>query len=73
MTERYNQQDGGPATQPGSGQIVTDREGARPATVGERSTEQGVAGQGLGQISGAGGERGDSTRAAGDEPPSEGV
>jgi hypothetical protein len=73
MTERYNQQDGGPATQPDSGEIVTDAEDARPATVGERSTEQGVAGQGLGQITGAGGERRDSTRAAGDETQSDGV
>ncbi len=72
MTERYNQQDGGPATQPDSGEIVTDPNGARPATVGERRTEEGVAGQGLGQISGAGGERGDSTPAD-DETPSEGV
>ncbi len=72
MDERYNQQDGGPATQPDSGEIVTVPEGSRPATVGERSTEQGVAGQGLGQISGAGGERRDSTGAA-DEPPADRV
>ena len=71
MTERYNQQDGGPATQPDSGEIVTVPEGSRPATVGERSTGQGMAGQGLGQISGAGGERRDSTAATGDETPAD--
>ncbi|MDQ3687953.1 MAG: hypothetical protein M3430_20440 [Acidobacteriota bacterium] len=72
MAERYNQQDGGPTTQPDSGEIVSDSHDARPATVGERSTEEGVAGQGLGQISGAGGERGDSTAsAAGNETPSD--
>lgn len=52
MTEQYNQQDGGPATQPDAGEIVSDPNEARPATTGERNTEAGVAGQGLGQMSG---------------------
>lgn len=54
MTERYNQQDGGEATQPDSGETVSDAPGARPAMVGERETQEGMAGQGLGQMSGEG-------------------
>lgn len=52
MTEGYNQQDGGPQTQPDAGENVPDPRGARPAVVGERDTQEGMAGQGLGQISG---------------------
>ena len=50
MSERYDQQDGAPQTQPDSGETVEDPSGARPATIGERSTEDKVAGQGLGQM-----------------------
>ena len=50
MAERYNQQDGSPQTQPDSGETVSDPNEAHPATIGERSTEEGVAGQGLGQM-----------------------
>lgn len=50
MSERYNQQDGAPEERPDSNETVTDKEGARPATIGERSTEEKVAGQGLGQM-----------------------
>lgn len=59
MTERYNHQDGGPATQPDSGAVASEPVGERSATVGERATEPNLAGQGLGQISGAAGERAD--------------
>jgi hypothetical protein len=57
MTERYNKQDGGPATQMDSGEIAIDSDEERSATVGDRATEPNVGGQGLGQISGADGER----------------
>ena len=50
MTEEYRKQDGGPVTQPDAEQNVSDPNHSRPATVGERSTEEGVAGQGLGQM-----------------------
>jgi hypothetical protein len=50
MEERYDQQDGAPETQPDAGETVTDRNHSRPATTGERSTEDKVAGQGLGQM-----------------------
>lgn len=50
MSERYNQQDGAPSDRPDSNENVEDRNNARPATVGERSTEEKVAGQGLGQM-----------------------
>jgi hypothetical protein len=50
MTERYNQQDGAPETDRDSDQTVTDPNQARPAVVGERSTQEGMAGQGLGQM-----------------------
>jgi hypothetical protein len=50
VEERYNQQDGAPETRPDSAETVTDRNNARPATIGERSTEDKVAGQGLGQM-----------------------
>ncbi len=53
MTEQYNQQDGGPAISPDSGEIVSDPNGDHPAVVGERSTVEGRAGQGLGQMSSA--------------------
>jgi hypothetical protein len=51
MTERYDQQDGAPQTQPDKGENVSDPNEAHPATTGERSTEDKVAGQGLGQYS----------------------
>ncbi len=50
MSERYDQQDGAPTTRPDSNETVKDDAGARPATIGERSTEDKVAGQGLGQM-----------------------
>lgn len=50
MTEEYRKQDGGPVTQTDDEQNVSDPNHARPATVGERSTQEGVAGQGLGQM-----------------------
>lgn len=50
MSERYNQQDGSPEVRPDSAETVEDSKGARPATIGERSTEDKVAGQGLGQM-----------------------
>lgn len=48
MTEQYNKQDGSPEKD--SDQTVSDPAGARPATVGERSTQENMAGQGLGQM-----------------------
>lgn len=50
MSERYDQQDGAPQTQPDSGETVKEENGERSATIGERSTEDKVAGQGLGQM-----------------------
>ena len=50
MSEKYDQQDGAPTTRPDSAETVRDDKSARPATTGERNTEEGVAGQGLGQI-----------------------
>jgi hypothetical protein len=50
VSEKYDQQDGAPQERPDSGETVNDKTGARPATVGERSTEENVAGQGLGQM-----------------------
>ncbi len=50
MSERYDQQDGAPQTRPDSNETVRDGNDARPATIGERSTEDKVAGQGLGQM-----------------------
>lgn len=50
MSERYDQQDGAPTTRPDSEETVRDENDARPATIGERNTEEGVAGQGLGQM-----------------------
>ncbi len=74
MTERYNQQTGGPAIQPDSGEIVSDPNGDHPAVVGERSTVEGRAGQGLGQMSDADNEAaktGDSGTVAGEQTPSD--
>ena len=51
MTKEYDQQDGAPQTRPDSNETVKESAGARPATIGERSTEENVAGQGLGQMS----------------------
>lgn len=48
MTEQYNKQDGSPEKD--SDQTVSDPNNARPATVGERSTQENMAGQGLGQM-----------------------
>lgn len=67
MTESYNRQDGGPATQSDSGEIANEPVGDSAATVGERSTEPNLAGQGLGQISGADGERADPVSRSSDE------
>lgn len=50
MSERYDRQDGAPEVRPDSGETAKDEEGARSATIGERSTEDKVAGQGLGQM-----------------------
>jgi hypothetical protein len=50
LSERYNQQDGAPEMRPDSAETVKDLNDARPATIGERSTEDNVAGQGLGQM-----------------------
>lgn len=50
MSERYDQQDGAPSERPDSNENIVDNKGARPATIGERSTEDKVAGQGLGQM-----------------------
>ncbi len=50
MSEKYNQQDGAPQERPDSGETAKERDGERSATVGERSTEENVAGQGLGQM-----------------------
>jgi hypothetical protein len=50
VSEQYDQQDGAPQTQPDSGETVKDSAGGRSATIGERSTEDKVAGQGLGQM-----------------------
>jgi hypothetical protein len=60
MTEEYRKQDGGPVTQTDPEQNVSDPKKARPATVGERSTEEGMAGQGLGQMPDERGEQKDS-------------
>jgi hypothetical protein len=48
MTEQYNKQDGSPEKD--SDQTVSVPDDARPATVGERSTQENMAGQGLGQM-----------------------
>jgi hypothetical protein len=48
MTEQYNKQDGSPEKD--SDQTVSDPNDARPATTGERSTQENMAGQGLGQM-----------------------
>lgn len=58
MTEKYNQQDGGPNPPPDSNEVVSDPNNARPAMIGERSTQENMAGQGLGQITGQEGEKG---------------
>ena len=58
MAEKYNQQDGGPSAQPDAGENVSAADEAHPATIGERNTEAGVAGQGLGQMSGSEGQEG---------------
>lgn len=50
MSERYNRQDGAPEIRPDSEETVTGKNQNRPATTGERSTEDKVAGQGLGQM-----------------------
>ena len=50
VSERYDQQDGAPQTRPDSGETVKDHAGAPSATIGERSTEDKTAGQGLGQM-----------------------
>lgn len=62
MAERYNQQDGAPQTQPDSGETVSDPNEAHPATIGERSTEEGVAGQGLGQMPGSKDQQDDASK-----------
>ncbi|HYY59229.1 MAG TPA: hypothetical protein VE842_18005 [Pyrinomonadaceae bacterium] len=56
MTKQYNQQDGAPETEPESDQARSDPNDARPAVVGERSTQEGMAGQGLGQMTDGEGE-----------------
>jgi hypothetical protein len=58
MTERYNQQDGSPDPRPDSGEAVSDPNNARPAVVGERSTQEDMGGQGLGQYKGEEGKPG---------------
>ena len=60
MAEHYDQQDGAPQTQPDSGETVSEQNEAHPATIGERSTEEGVAGQGLGQMPGSKDQQDDS-------------
>ncbi|HEV2911725.1 MAG TPA: hypothetical protein VGX92_00295 [Pyrinomonadaceae bacterium] len=60
MTEQYNQQDGAPETETDSEQTRSDPNRARPAVVGERSTQEGMAGQGLGQMPDSDTERIDS-------------
>jgi hypothetical protein len=50
VSERYDQQDGAPQTKPDSNETVKDSNDERTATIGERSTEDKVAGQGLGQM-----------------------
>lgn len=50
MSERYDRQDGAPALRPDSNETVKDETGGSAATIGERSTEDKVAGQGLGQM-----------------------
>jgi hypothetical protein len=60
MTERYDQQDGSPNPRPDSGEAVSDPNNARPAVIGERSTQENMAGQGLGQYKGAEGKSGDA-------------
>lgn len=61
MTEEYRKQDGGPVTQPDAEQNVSDPNHSRPAAVGEKSTQEGMAGQGLGQMPDDEGERKDSS------------
>jgi len=61
MTERYNQQDGAPEkTETDSDQTRSDPKHEREAVVGERSTQEGMAGQGLGQMTDSERERKDS-------------
>jgi hypothetical protein len=57
MTEKYDQQDRAPNPRPDSGEAVSDPNNAHPATIGERKTEEDMAGQGLGQLNEADKER----------------
>ena len=50
MTEKYDQQDGAPDPRPDTDTAVNDQNDAHPATVGERSTQENMGGQGLGQM-----------------------
>ena len=52
MAERYDRQDGSPDPRPDSGEAVSDPNNAHPAVIGERSTQENMAGQGLGQYKG---------------------
>jgi hypothetical protein len=52
MAEKYDQQDGSPNPRPDSGETVLDPNDAHPAVVGERSTQENIGGQGLGQYKG---------------------
>jgi hypothetical protein len=50
VSERYDRQDGAPQTRPDSGETVNDKTEGGQAIIGERSTKDDVAGQGLGQM-----------------------
>jgi hypothetical protein len=52
LSERYNQQDGAPETRRDSAETVEEHGEESTATIGERSTVEKVAGQGLGQMKG---------------------
>ncbi len=49
MVEKYDRQDGAPNPRPDSGEAVADANDASAVT-GERSTQENMAGQGLGQM-----------------------
>ena len=50
ITERYDQQDGSDNPSPDKDTGVSDSKDAHPATTGDRSTQENMGGQGLGQI-----------------------
>ncbi len=52
MAKKYDQQDGAPNARSDSNETISDSDNAHPAAIGERSTQENMAGQGLGQNKG---------------------